>query len=161
MSKVSPRGFENQHDEFSSWVFLHVTPDQQKCPQLLGTSLILILERQGCRGLMGNLSIIVVESENKGIIPLFHQIVLQVRIIACERISKLVPSEWVLRKSNRRPTEHLSFQCYSLFAKNWQEAGYKAWGLEKLLIIGYFTSTIGQRRDLRKRRRSVCRPQWF
>ena len=125
-------------------LFLHVTADKQKCPQLLGTTLILILGRQGCRGLMRNLLfIIAVQSENKGIIPFFHQIVLQVRIIACEGISKIVPSEWVLRKSKRRPNEHLSFQFYSPFAKNLQEAGYKAWGLEKLLIIGYYTLTIG------------------
>ena len=127
-------------------LFLHVTADKQKCPQLHGTTLFLILGRQGWVGLMVSLLfIIAVQSENKGIIPLFHQIVLQFRIIACGRISKLVPSEWVLRKSNRRHTEHLSFQFYSPFAKNLQEAGYKAWGLQKLLIIGYYNLTIGQR----------------
>ena len=80
-------------------------------------SCLLILGRQVCRGLMGNLLfIIALESENKGVIPFFHQIVLQVRIIACGRISKLVPSEWVLRKSKSRSNEHLSFQFYCPFA---------------------------------------------
>ena len=137
-------------------LFLHVTADKQKCPQLNGTTLILILGRQGCRGLMGNLVfIIAVQSENKGIIPLFHQTVLQVRITACGRVSKLVPSEWVLWKSNRRHTEHPSFQFYSPFDKNLQEACYKAWGLQKLLIIGYYTLTIGQRSFAQKTEQSL------